>query len=116
MRRYDLPSVASKFIGLDSIVSAEKIQMSGSPKLTFPGITRSLFNRHRKKGSKSGIHVVGPTGEAVKDGVKIQWNYDAISEQLEVQCIRAPFGVDSARINHDLRREIESTLDYDRAA
>ena len=56
------------------------------------------------------------SGEAVKDGVKIQWSYDAISEQLEVQCIRAPFWVDSACINHDLRREIESTLDCDRAA
>src|ERR1700740_2749742 len=116
MRRYDLPSVASKFIGLDSIVSAEKIQMSGSPKLTFRGITRSLFKRLCKKASKSGIHVVGPTGEAAKDGVKIQWNYDAVSEQLEVQCISAPFWIDAARINHDLRREIESTLDYNRAA
>jgi len=116
MWRYDLPSMAFKLIGPDSAVLAEKIQMSGSPKLTFRGITRSLFNRLRKKASKIGIHVVGPTGEAVKDGVKIQWNYDAVSEQLEAQCIRAPFWVDSARINHDLRREIESTLDCDRAA
>lgn len=71
---------------------------------------------YAKKASKIGIHVVGPAGEAVKDGVKIQWNYDAISERLDVQCIRAPFWVDSARINYDLRREIESTLDCDRAA
>lgn len=108
--------MTSNLIGPDSAVLAGKIQMSGSPKLTFRGITRSLFKRLRKKASKSGIHVVGHSGEAVKDGVKIQWNYDATLEQLEVQCIRAPFWVDSARINHDLRREIESTLDYDRAA
>jgi hypothetical protein len=108
--------MASKLIDSDSAVLTGKIQMSGSPKLTFCGITRSLFNRLCKKASKIGIHVVSPTGEAVKDGVKIQWNYDAISEQLEVQRIRAPFWVDSARINHDLRREIESTLDRNRAA
>jgi hypothetical protein len=116
MRRYDLPSMASKLIGPDSAVLTGKIQMSGSSKLTFGGITRSLFNRLRQKASKIGIHVVGPSGEAVKDGVRIQWNYDANSEQLEVQCIRAPFWVDSARINHDLRREIESTIGCDRAA
>jgi len=90
--------------------------MSGGPRLIFRGITRSLFNRLRKKASKSGIHVVGPTGEAAKDGVRIQWNYDATSEQLEVRCIRAPFRLHSASIHHDPRRQIESTLDHDRAA
>ena len=90
--------------------------MFHSPKMTFRGITRTIFTRLCKKASKTGIHVVGPTGEAVKDGVKIQWNYDASSEQLEVQCIHAPFWIDCARINNDLRREIEATLDSVRAA
>jgi len=108
--------VPSKLIGPDSAVLVGKIQMSGGPKLIFRGITRVLFNHLRKKASKMGIHVVGSTGEAAKDGVRIQWNYDATSEQLEVRCIRAPFWADSARIHDDLRREIESTLDCDRAA
>jgi hypothetical protein len=90
--------------------------VSGSSKLTFRGITRTIFTRLCKKASKTGIHVVGPTGEAVKDGVKLRWHYDVTSEQLEVQCIRAPFWIDSARINNDLRREIEATLDSVRAA
>ena len=90
--------------------------MSRGPKLTFRGITRTIFARLCKKASKTGIHVVGPTGEAVKDGVKLRWHYDVTSEQLEVQCIRAPFWIDSARINNDLRREIEATLDSVRAA
>jgi hypothetical protein len=43
----------------------------------FHGITRAIFARLRQKASKVGIHVASPKGEAVKDGVKIQWNYDA---------------------------------------
>lgn len=91
-------------------------QMSLSPKLTFGGITRAIFALLRKKASKRGIHVVGPAGEATKDGVRIQWNYDATLEVLEVECIHAPFWIDSTRINKELRREIEATHDASRAA
>jgi hypothetical protein len=91
-------------------------QMSISPKLMFGGITRAIFARLRKKASKRGIHVVGPAGEATKDGVRIQWNYDAALELLEVECIHVPFWIDSTRINKELRQEIEATLDASRAA
>ena len=90
--------------------------MSISPELTFGGITRAIFARLRKKASKRGIHVVGPAGEATKDGVRIQWNYDASLELLEVECIHTPFWIDSTRINKELRQEIEATLDASRAA
>jgi hypothetical protein len=90
--------------------------MSRGPKLTFRGITRTIFARLCKKASKIGIHVVGPTGEAVKDGIKLRWNYDVTLEQLEVQCIHTPFWIDSVRVNSDLRYEIENVLDHDRAA
>jgi hypothetical protein len=90
--------------------------MSISPKITFGGITRAIVSRLRKKASKRGIHVVGPVGEAIKDGVRIQWNYDATSELLEVECIHVPFWIDSARINKELRQEIEATLKASRAA
>jgi len=52
----------------------------------------------------------------VKDGVKIQWNYDPSSELLEVECIQAPFWIDSARISKDLQSEIEEVLGSSRAA
>ena len=91
-------------------------QMSISPKLTFGGITRAIFARLRRKASKRGIHVVGPAGEATKDGVRIQWKYNATLELLEVECIHAPFWIDSTRIKNELRQEIEATLDASRAA
>ena len=89
--------------------------MSGNAKQTFHGITRAIFARLRKKASKVGIHVASPKGEAVKDGVTIQWNYDPSAELLEVEC-KAPFWINSAQINRNLRREIEATLAANRAA
>jgi hypothetical protein len=101
---------------LENSVPSEEIHMSGSPRLTFRGITRSIFTRLCTKASKRGIHIVGAAGQAVKDGVKIQWNYDAASEMLEVECVHAPFWIDSSRINTDIRREIEAALDRGHAA
>jgi hypothetical protein len=90
--------------------------MSSSRRQTFFGITRAIFTRLRKRASKTGIHVTGPAGEAEKNGVKIQWKYDEDQERLEVECVRAPFWIDSIRVNHELRREIEAVLESSRAA
>jgi hypothetical protein len=89
--------------------------MSGSPKQTFHGITRAIFARLRKKASKVGIRVASPKGEAIKDGVRIQWNYDATAELLEVEC-RMPFWINATQVNRKLRQEIEITLRSARAA
>lgn len=90
--------------------------MSGNRRQTFRGITRAIFTRLRKKASKIGIPVPGPSGEAVKDGVRIQWKYDAAQEELEVECVSAPFWIDSIRVDKELRREIEEVLESSRAA
>ncbi len=80
-------------------------------KQTFRGITRAIFRRLRKKASKRGIQVKQAAGEAVKDGIKIQWNYNAAAELLEVECVSAPFWINSAQVNRRLRQEIEEILD-----
>jgi hypothetical protein len=89
--------------------------MSGNPKQTFHGITRAIFARLRRKASKFGIRVASPKGEAVKDGVVIQWNYDPGAELLEVEC-RAPFWLNSTQVSRNLRDEIEVVLRSARAA
>jgi hypothetical protein len=89
--------------------------MIGS-RLSFRGITRAIFARLRKKATQNGISVVRPAGEAVKDGVKIQWKYDPDAELLEVECVKAPFWMDAARVNRQLSQEIQATLGSDRAA
>jgi hypothetical protein len=89
--------------------------LSGS-RLSFRGITGVLFARLRRKAARSGIKVVHPRGEAVHDGVRIQWEYDAAAEVLEVECVRAPFWIDRAALNCRLSHEIESELGQERAA
>ncbi|MGB6133021.1 MAG: hypothetical protein WBG54_14670 [Acidobacteriaceae bacterium] len=89
--------------------------LSGS-KLSFRGITRAVFARLRRKAAKSGITVVQPRGEAIRDGVRIEWEYDAAAELLEVECVRVPFWIDRAAIHGRLSREIESELEGGRAA
>jgi len=90
--------------------------MSFAPKLMFRGITRALFKRLQKKAKQNGLQVIEPTGEAVKDGVRIQWNYDAEREVLELQCVKTPFWIDAARVQKRLRQEVESMLGSSRAA
>jgi hypothetical protein len=89
--------------------------MSGNPKQIFHGITRAIFSRLRRKASRLGIRVVTPKGEAEKDGVIIQWNYDAAAQLLEVEC-HAPFWINADQVHRNLRHEIEVTLQSVRAA
>lgn len=90
--------------------------MLSAYRLAFRGITRSIFRRLRKKAAQNGIPVSSPMGEAVKDGITIGWKYDPDAELLEVECVRAPFWIDAARVNRKLSDEIESSLDSHRAA
>lgn len=83
--------------------------LSGS-RLLFRGITRAVFARLRRKAARSGITMVQPRGETVRDGVRIEWEYDAGAEVLEVECVRAPFWIDRATIHRRLSHEIESEL------
>lgn len=90
--------------------------MLSGPRLIFGGVTRAIFSRLRKRAKQNGIAVVRPSGEAVKDGVRIHWNYDPDSQVLEVECVHAPFWVDTARVNRKLCDEIELVLGSGRAA
>ena len=89
--------------------------MSGNSKQIFHGITRALFARLRRKAAQLGVRVATPKGEAMKDGVIIQWNYDATAQRLEVGC-RAPFWINAAQADRNLRHEIEVALRSSRAA
>ena len=89
--------------------------MSGS-RVKFRGITRAVFARLRKKATQNGIPIACPAGEAVKDGVRIQWKYDADAEMLEVECVQTPFWIDAARINQRLSLEVQATLESERTA
>lgn len=85
-------------------------------KQTFRGITRTIFNRLRKRASQLGIQIPGHVGSAVKDGVNLHWNYDPTSERLDVECRSMPFWINSNSVNQILRDEIEAVIEKNRAA
>lgn len=90
--------------------------MFGGSKLTFYRINRSMFSRLCKLAGARGLNIWRPSGETEKDGVIIQWNYDASNETLEVECVHAPFWFNPVRITDQLGSEIEATLRSNRAA
>lgn len=75
--------------------------MSSGSRLSFRGITRAIFARLRRKARLHGIPVRQPSGEAVRDGVVIHWNYDPAAEVLEVECVRTPFWIAPASVTAD---------------
>ena len=89
--------------------------MYRNSKQIFKGITRALFARLRKKACKIGFPVAKPVGSARKDGISIHWNYDPQLETLEVQC-STPFWINCARVNEELRCEVEAAIRSQRAA
>ena len=92
------------------------IQMSFRSRLTFRGITLAIFKVLRKKAAQNGIPISSQAGEAIKDGIKIQWKYDPDAQLLEVGCVQAPFWISAGRINRRLSEEIEATLESRSAA
>lgn len=89
--------------------------MFTNSKQIFRGITRAVFARLRKKACKIGFPVAKPIGSARRDGISIHWKYDPQLEVLEVQC-STPFWINSARVNEELRSQIEATIRSHRAA
>jgi hypothetical protein len=90
--------------------------MSFGSRLTFRGITRAIYKRLRKKAVKNGIPIGSQAGEAVTGGIVIEWKYDPAAQLLEVECVRSPFWIDTARVNRKLSEEIESAMDSHWAA
>jgi hypothetical protein len=90
--------------------------MFSSAKMSFHGITRAAFIRLCERASSRGIEVSGTIGRADQSGVIIQWNYDAASQQLDVECLHTPFWINSAAVERELCSEIESVLGIRSAA
>jgi hypothetical protein len=93
-----------------------EVQLDVRFQVTFRGITRTIFARLRKQAMQNGIPIGRPAGEAVQDGVRIQWKYDPDAEMLEVECVKTPFWIDAARVNQRLSLEVQATLESDRTA
>jgi hypothetical protein len=73
--------------------------MAGCASQTFSGITQARFDCLVQKAQADGIAISGNVGVASKDSITISWNFDPVSQTLELQCTDAPFFVSCETIN-----------------
>ena len=74
-------------------------------KQIFGQITQQHFGLILGKATQAGLPLVGNSGQASKGGFTVIWHYDPATQQLEIQCLGAPFLVPCSMVNskiHDL--------------
>jgi hypothetical protein len=73
--------------------------MAGCASQTFSGITQARFDCLVQKAQASDLAISGNVGVTSKDGITISWNFDPVSQTLELQCTDAPFLLPCETIN-----------------
>jgi hypothetical protein len=73
--------------------------MAGCASQTFSGITQARFDCLVQKAQADGIAISGNVGVASKDSITISWNFDPVSQTLELQCTDSPFFIPCETIN-----------------
>jgi hypothetical protein len=72
--------------------------------LNYTGVgAEQLIAARETISSAYGLHIEQVSGVVSKSGFKLRWNYDAVAQTLEIQCLSKPFvvpcGVVNGRIN-----------------
>lgn len=73
--------------------------MAPSAPLVFTGVTPEQYARLVEKARSAGIEINGSTGSASKYGVQIAWNYAPGTQELTMQCLKAPFFMTANDVN-----------------
>lgn len=84
--------------------------MSPSAPQTFDGISPDRYARLAEKARSAGIPMDGNSGSATKFGVEITWSYSPETQQLTIQCLRAPFFMKSHEVDARIRTLVQQTL------
>ncbi len=71
--------------------------------LTFENVTPTDWCRIQAGLVDDGIHISTDAGQQEANGIRIQWRYDAQSEQLLVQCLKKPLYVPAAMVQSRLK-------------
>jgi hypothetical protein len=74
----------------------------------FSNFSPDRFARLTANAAADGLSIDGPTGTFTHTGVTVNWTYDATSESLTIQCIKAPFFPGCGSINSSIHNLIDS--------
>ncbi|MGA2250513.1 hypothetical protein [Terracidiphilus sp.] len=83
--------------------------MSNTPQL-FNNISPAQFAVLQQKAGSAGIPISGNSGSASKMGVEVAWNYSPDSQQLSIECLKAPFFISASDVNQKIHDLVTETL------
>ena len=84
--------------------------MSEFAKHVFQGITPDKYALLVEKARAAGIELSGNSGTASKFGVEIAWNYSPESQELTLQCLKAPFIMKKADVDAKIETLVRENL------
>ncbi|HUX44017.1 MAG TPA: hypothetical protein VMV57_04630 [Terracidiphilus sp.] len=84
--------------------------MAPSTPQVFSPVTPAQFAHLVQQAQATGIPIAGNSGFAAKFGVEVCWNYLPETQQLTLQCLRAPFFVSHADVDQKLRALVQQSL------
>ena len=84
--------------------------MAASAPQIFKDVTPDMFARLAEKAQQSGIPISGNSGTASKFGVEVAWNYSPESQELALQCLRAPFFMSAADVDKRMHTLVTESL------
>ncbi len=84
--------------------------MAPSAPQTYKGITPDQYAKLAEKARGAGIEMQGNSGSASKFGVEVEWKYVPETQELTLQCLKAPIFLKAADVDAKLREMVRQTL------
>ena len=84
--------------------------MSAGEPQVFTGITPDQYGKLAEKATAAGIELSGNSGTASKFGVEVTWNYLPTDQVLTIQCLKAPFFMSKADVDHRIQKLVHESL------
>lgn len=78
--------------------------------LIFTPITVEQFQSLVQKANLAGLALEGSAGTASRYGVEVAWEYLPQSLRLTIQCLSAPFFMNSDTVNAKIRSLVQETV------
>jgi len=82
---------------------------AGEPQV-FKDITPDQYARLVEKARGAGIEMNGNSGTGSKFGVEMTWNYSPVSQELTLQCLKAPFFMRAADVDARIQKLVHESL------
>jgi hypothetical protein len=85
--------------------------MSACAMQTFNNVTQAAWqSANQAVATKFGVQITTDADNISSDGFAVNWNYDARTEMLSIECTDSPFFIPCSAINSEIHDIVEETL------